>query len=55
MKIEINRYIALVLVNIAIIALVAFVVYYTHEVWALLGLIFLFGSHKDSDGEDVEA
>lgn len=36
-----NAYSAIVIVDMSIIALVGFGIYYTHDSWILLGLLFL--------------
>jgi hypothetical protein len=37
-----------VLVNLGIIALVAFALWFTHDVWAILGLVFMFATRTSA-------
>jgi predicted Na+-dependent transporter len=37
----VNIYSAIAIVDVAIISLVGFGIYYTHDPWVLLGLLFL--------------
>lgn len=43
-----NQYTSLTLMNLCLIGLVGFGIYYTNSLWCLIGLIFLF-SIKNSE------
>jgi len=46
MKLEINEYLAMVLINIGLMMLIALTIYLTKTGWPLLGLLFICTSSK---------